>query len=176
MLAQIQLTPFDYTAVVAYTLVVIFLGIWFSREQRTSTDYILAGRSMGWIAVGVSQLASLLSAISYLGNPGEAFAYDLGLMLYNICGFVAVPIVIHLFLNFFYRLKIISIYEYLERRFNYPTRLLASGIFIATRLAWMATIVTAISIAMETLTGLEPVACIVATTVIATIYTLVGGM
>ena len=176
MLAQIQLTPFDYIAIAAYSLVVIFLGIWFSREQRTSTDYILAGRSMGWITVGISQMASLLSAISYLGNPGEAFSHDLGLMLYNICGFLAVPIVIHLFLNFFYRLKIISIYEYLERRFNYPTRLLASGIFIAMRLAWMATIVTAISIAMETLTGLEPVVCIVATTVIATIYTLVGGM
>ena len=176
VLAQIQLTPVDYAAIVAYALVIILIGAWFARDQRTSTDYLLAGRSMGWIVVAISQLASLLSAISYLGNPGEAYAYDLSLLLYNICGFLAVPIVIYLFLNFFYRLQIASIYEYLERRFNYPTRALASVIFIAARLAWMATIVTAISLVMETLTGLEPSACIIATTVIATIYTLVGGM
>ena len=61
-LAQIQLSLFDYVTVGLYAAVVIALGVWFAREQKTSTDYILAGRSMGWIVVGISQLASLLSA------------------------------------------------------------------------------------------------------------------
>jgi SSS family transporter len=176
LLAQIQLSPLDYVIVGLYAVVVIALGVWFAREQKTSTDYILAGRSMGWIVVGISQLASLLSAISYLGNPGEAYAHNCSYMLFSLCGYLSVPIVIYFFLNFFYRLQVTSIYEYLERRFNYPTRVLASLIFVAARLAWMATIVTAISIVMEKLTGLDPKICIVATTVIATCYTLVGGM
>ena len=176
LFAQIQLTPVDYACVAIYAIIVIGLGLWFSREQKTSTDYILAGRSMGWIAVGISQLASLLSAISYLGNPGEAYVHDASYLFYSLCGYLSVPIAIVLFLNFFYRLQITSIYEYLEKRFNNATRTLASLIFIAARLAWMATIVTAISIAMETLTGMDPRFCIVGTTVIATTYTLVGGM
>ena len=176
LLAKIQLTSADYLCVALYGIIVIGLGLWFSREQKTSEDYLMAGRSMGWIAVGVSQLASLLSAISYLGNPGEAYAYNASYLLYSLCGYLSVPIAIVLFLNFFYRLQITSIYEYLELRFNYATRMLASLIFIAARLAWMATIVTAISVAMETLTGLEPRLCIVGTTLIATSYTLVGGM
>ena len=173
---QIQLSGLDYLMVVLYALVVIGLGLWFAREQKTSSDYLLAGRSMGWIAVGISQLASLLSAISYLGNPGEAYGHNASYLLFTLCGYLSVPIVIVLFLNFFYRLQITSIYEYLELRFNYRVRLLAGVIFIASRLAWMATIVTAISVAMEKLTGMEPTHCIVATTAIATSYTLVGGM
>ena len=175
-LAQIQLSLFDYVTVGLYAAVVIALGVWFAREQKTSTDYILAGRSMGWIVVGISQLASLLSAISYLGSPGEAYAHNCSYILFSLFGYLSIPIVIYFFLNFFYRLQITSIYEYLERRFNYSTRVLASLIFIAARLAWMATIVTAISIAMEKLTGLDPKTCIVGTTIIATCYTLVGGM
>jgi len=175
-LAQIQLVTGDYLGIALYAIVVLGLGAWFARQQRTSTDYLLAGRSMGWFVVGISQLASLLSAISYLGNPGEAYAHDLSYLLYSLCGYLSVPIVIYFFLNFFYSLQLTSIYEYLERRFNYPTRVLAGLIFIAARLAWMATIVTAISLAMEELTGLEPRICIIATTVIATTYTLVGGM
>ena len=64
ILAQMEFSFVDYGAIILYALVVIGLGAWFGREQRTSTDYLLAGRSMGWITVGISQLASLLSAIS----------------------------------------------------------------------------------------------------------------
>lgn len=176
LLAQIQLHWIDYGAIGLYATVVLGIGIWFARAQCNSTDYLLAGRSMGWLTVGISQLASLFSAISYLGNPGEAYAYDLGYLVYSICGFLSVPVVIYLFLNFFYRLQITSIYEYLERRFNYPTRLLASLIFVLVRLAWMATIVVAVSVAIEELTGLSPSICIILTTALASAYTLVGGM
>ena len=106
LLCRVQLAPIDYLTVALYGLVVIGLGLWFSRQQHTTSDYLLAGRSMGWIVVGISQLASLLSAISYLGNPGEAYAHDASYMLFAICGYLSVPIVIALFLNFFYRLHL----------------------------------------------------------------------
>jgi len=99
----------------------------------------------------------------------------LKLLDYTICGYLVVPVVIYLFLDFFYRLNSASIYEYLERRFNYPTRVLASGIFIAARLAWMATIVAACSVALKVLAGLDPTVCIMATAGFTTAYTLVGG-
>ena len=90
MLAQISLGGLDYAAISAYCVLVLLIAVWFSRQQRSSGDYLLAGRSMGWIVVGISQLASLLSAISYLGNPGEAYAYDLRFLVYSVCGLLAV--------------------------------------------------------------------------------------
>lgn len=176
MLAQINLNWLDLTAIVAYGVALFVMGLWFARQQQTSHDYLLAGRSMGWLVVSISQSASLLSAISYLGTPGETYAYDLKYVPFTICGVLVVPLAIYLFLNFFYRLGVISIYQYLERRFNYPTRLLAAVFFVLARLCWMATIVSAVSIAVETLTGLEAWKSIVLTTVVATAYTLVGGM
>ena len=47
IICQIQLSGLDYLTVVLYALVVIGLGLWFAREQKTSSDYLLAGRSMG---------------------------------------------------------------------------------------------------------------------------------
>jgi len=82
--------------------------------------------------------------IGYLGNPGEAYANNVSYLLLTLFGYLSIPIVISLFLNFFYRLQITSIDECLELRFNYAVRLLASLIFIASRLAWVATIVSAI--------------------------------
>jgi sodium-coupled monocarboxylate transporter 8/12 len=165
----------DYGLIVVYALLVLAIGFGFSRQQGSSANYLLAGRSMGWAAVGISQLASLLSAISYLGTPGEAYGYDLQYLLFSICGFLCVPLAIYFFLDFFYRLQVTSIYEYLERRFNFPTRLLASAVFIS-RLSWMATIVVAVSLAIEELTGIQPAVSIILTTAVATAYTLVGGM
>ncbi len=72
MLAQISLGGLDYAAIGVYCIVVMLIAAWFSGQQRSAGDFLLAGRSMGWIVIGISQLTSLLSAISYLGNPGAA--------------------------------------------------------------------------------------------------------
>ena len=176
MFAQVQLNWLDYGAIGTYAITLTVLGLWFARAQRTSQEYLLAGRSMGWLVVSISQSASLLSAISYLGSPGETYAYDLKYVPFALCGILIVPVAVFFFLNFFYRLRVVSIYQYLERRFNYPTRLLAATFFILARLCWMATIVSAVSIAVEALTGVDAWVSIVLTTVVATAYTLLGGM
>ena len=176
MLAQIHLNWLDFSAIAAYAASLLVMGLWFARQQQTSQDYLLAGRSMGWLVISISQSASLLSAISYLGTPGETYANDLKYVPFTICGVLVVPLAIFLFLNFFYGLGVVSIYEYLEKRFNYSTRLLAAIFFLLSRLCWMATIVSAVSIAVETLTGLDAWKSIVLTTFVATGYTLVGGM
>ena len=90
MVAQIKFHWLDYSAITAYALVVIGMAVVFSRQQRTSKDYLLAGRSMGWSVVCISQLASLLSAITYLGAPGATYDPDLKDLSYAWIGFVSV--------------------------------------------------------------------------------------
>ena len=72
MLAQISLGGLDYTAIGVYGIVIILIAAWFSRQQHSANDFLLAGRSMGWIVIGISQLASLLSA----GGPFEQVLVD----------------------------------------------------------------------------------------------------
>ena len=93
-----------------------------------------------------------------------------------MAGFLAVPLAIYLFIDFFYRLKIISTYEYLERRFNAPTWVLTSAFFILLRITWMSTIVAATAMVMNKLTGLKVEHCIILFAATTTLYTLLGGM
>ena len=69
----LALASLDYGILALYLLAMIGVGFYFSKEQRTSRDFFLAGRSMGWFPVGLSIMATLLSALSYSGIPGEAY-------------------------------------------------------------------------------------------------------
>jgi len=176
MLGQMELNWLDYTTIGIYGLVIVSLGLWFAREQHSSRSYFVADRSFSWMPMAISQMASLLSAISYLGAPGESYTYNLKYIMASFAGVLAVPIAIYLFITFFFRLGIISIYEYLERRFNYPVRALGSIFLILMRLAWMATIVSATSIVVNRLTGMPTWQCIVLTAAVSALYTMLGGM
>lgn len=176
MTDTMQLAAIDYAIIAFFSVGILGLGLYFRNRQNTSDDYLLAGRSVPWVAVGVSQLATLLSAISYLGNPGEAYTHDFQFLFYILVGYLSVPIVIRCYLDFFYRLELTSIHEYLELRFDLRVRLLASGLFILARLAWMATVTIAVSIAVKQLIGVPTSVCIVGTSVVAAAYTLIGGM
>ena len=166
----------DFSVIGVYAVLVGGIAVWFARQQRSSQDYFVAGRSMTWFPLAISQAASLLSAISYLGQPGETFGHDLRQIVYVIAGYMSIPLVIFLFINFFYRLGLVSTYEYLELRFNAATRILASAFFVLMRLAWMATMVSATSLVVFKLTGLPVWQCIILTSVLTITYTLLGGM
>ena len=74
---MIVLNWLDYSVIALYVLVVVGMAVWFARQQRNSQHYFVAARSMTWIPMAISQVASLLSAISYLGQPGEMYGNDL---------------------------------------------------------------------------------------------------
>ncbi|MDP7162347.1 MAG: hypothetical protein QF792_02495, partial [Phycisphaerae bacterium] len=114
MLGQMELNWLDYTTIGIYAMVVVSLGLWFARQQHSSRSYFVADRSFTWMPMAISQLASLLSAVSYLGTPGETYNYDLKYIVMSFAALTAIPIAIYLFIDFFYRLNVISIYEYLE--------------------------------------------------------------
>ncbi|MEM6689725.1 MAG: sodium/solute symporter [Planctomycetota bacterium] len=173
---KMALSGADYTVMFVIGCIVLGLGWYFRHSQSSSKDFLLAGRSAPWIAVGISQLATLLSAISYLGNPGEAYNFDLQFLVYIILGYASVPIVIRCFLDFFYRLELTSIHGYLERRFDLRTRVFASCLFILARLAWMATVLIAVAVAIEQLIGLSEQTSILVVSILALAYTLLGGM
>ena len=115
-------SPVDYAVFVGYLIASVLVGVWFVREQRTVKDYFLAGQSMHWFVVGISVMAALFSGISYLGAPTEVYNHDLTYAVTLLSFFLATPIIIQVFLPFFYRLNLYSAYEYLERRFDLQVR------------------------------------------------------
>ncbi|MFH0796340.1 MAG: sodium/solute symporter [Candidatus Omnitrophota bacterium] len=166
----------DWLIIGVYCLVMIGIGIFFSRKQETTEEYFLAGRSMNWFPIGISLVATLISTISYLAVPGEMIRYGPAFLL----GYLPVPfafiIISTIFIPFFVKLRITSAYEYLEKRFSGSVRTLGSSLFILIRLTWMGVVVYTASLAVAKMAGAPLVPTIFAVGFVATVYTSLGGI
>jgi SSS family solute:Na+ symporter len=143
----------DYVLIVAYMVGTLGIAWWFGRKQKNTDDYFVGGRSMPWYAVGLSILATLFSTLTYLGMPGEVIKH--GVRIYF--GYLTIPftacVITLLWIPFFMRLRLVSAYEYLERRFGYSVRAVGASLFILLRLGWMSMVIYAASDALNRVKG-----------------------
>jgi len=124
----------DLTIIVVYFVVIIGIGLYAARGQKTMETYALGNRSMPWWAVLASILASEISAGTFLGTPSEGYAKLNFLYAQLVIGtIIARLLVAGIFIKPFYDLKVVSIYEFLEIRFGRLTRRVASFVFLLTR-------------------------------------------
>lgn len=171
-----HLLALDIAVLVVYLVVVVAKGVLLSRGQKGVEDYFLAGRKMGWFVVAISIYASLFSAISYMGGPGETYYNDLQYSALFLLKPLVIPVLLVVFLPFYYRANVYTAYAYLEERFNLPLRLLGSVFFIFWRLTWMALVVYAPALALSEFLNLDWRISILIIGLSSTIYTVAGGM
>ena len=126
-----------------YAIGMVVVGLYFSKKNNNTEDYLLGGRKMNPLMLGMSLFASLLSTISYLSYTGEMIRY--GPMF--ITGAIAFPFVIFtvgsFMIPYFMKLRVTSAYEILEQRLGLSIRLLESTLFTLIILFWMAVIIHA---------------------------------
>lgn len=123
-----------------------------------------------------SAIATGLSAISYLGVPAWVFENDLQLNVSILLLPVSAWIVVVLFVPLLARLRLMTIYEYLERRFNLAVRTFASGLFLVLRGGWLAVGILTQSLLLNAISGMPLWLCIGIVGVLTAVYTIVGGM
>jgi len=117
-----ELTALDISMVLAYVVVIIGIGFYFSQDQESTGDYFLAGRSLTWGIIGFSLFASNMSTSSLVGMAGEAYAY--GIAVYNYEWMAALVLIIFatFFLPFYLRAQVFTMPEFLERRYDVRSR------------------------------------------------------
>ena len=103
-------TAIDYVVVVCYLVVIAALGSSFYRRRSTPKAYFLGGRSMPWLAVGVSIIAADLSAITLMGLPAWSYRHNLELIWLNVAYPLIAPIVILVFVPFYTGLNLYTAY------------------------------------------------------------------
>ena len=170
--------PLDYGVLVGYLLMMIVLGACFSRQQHTNRDFFLAGQSMGWFPVGLSIMATLLSALSYTGAPAEASQVGLKLLIWPLTIWLTLPLMLLVVLPLYRNLGMYSIYEYLELRFDSKTRGASSVCFIVWRLLWLGGVLYAPCKVLVVGADLKislPI-LLVMLGAVSTLYTYLGGI
>ena len=173
---QSRFQPLDYLFLGLYLCSLVAMGIFISRKGKTTDDFFLAGRRIPWWAAGLSIYGTQLSSISFIATPAKVYATDWVYLLVQLSIIlIAVPVVF-VYLPFFRRTKLTSAYEYLERRFNVGVRLFASASFVLYQFGRMAIVLLLPAMALSTVTGINVHLCILVMGVLATVYTVLGGI
>jgi len=166
----------NYSVLGVYLLMLVGMGVYFSKREKTTEDFFLAGRRIPWWAAGISIFGTQLSAITFMAIPAMAYATDWVYFLGNMCIVLMAPIVILVYLPFYRRLNITTAYEYLEKRFNPAVRLFGSAAYILMQLGRMAIVIFLPAIALSTVTGISIQSCILLMGLLCTFYTVLGGI
>lgn len=152
------------------------LGFAFSSKIESASDYQLGTRTAPWWAIGVSVIATYVSALSFLGGPAWAYGDGMAALAIHINYPLVIFAVVVVFLPFFYNSGVASIYDYLERRFGPASRTVISALFLVTQTITSASILTATAVVVTFITGLDVRISIVLMTAIVLVYTMIGGM
>lgn len=168
----------DYLIIIVYGLGMIGLGYLF-KEQKDGKDYFLGGKSFGWFSLGLSIMATQLSAISFVSAPAFVGIKPGGGMQWLTYEFAVPLAMIFLFVVLvppLYKAGVVSIYAYLERRFDRSSRLLLSAVFLISRAFATGIMVYTISIILESVIGIPFLTSLGIIGIVTLIYSLQGGM
>ena len=180
----------DLALIALYFVVVISIGLYKGRGDKTMQGFAIGDRNIPWWAVLASILAAEISAATFLGTPGEGYALRNFTYVQLAIGTVLARLIVSwIFIKPYYDYRVISIYEYLLLRFGVPSRNGASAVFLITRALASGTrlYVAAVILVLgyEMLSGFKPTASgelwiyVVALTIVTAltaVYTALGGI
>lgn len=174
-----QLAFVDWLVIGGYCFGLLVFAAWLAKGQGNREDYYVGGRSVGAWPVGLSIMATQCSTNSILGAPAfVAFAAGGGLvwLQYELAVPLAMIVLMLWLLPLFRRLQLVSVYAYLEQRFDRKTRLSLSGLFLFVRAFATAVTVYSIAIVIDLITGLGFTAAVLLLGVFTIVYDVMGGI
>ena len=168
--------PVDWAIIGSYLTWVIYDGLKRSKNTDAIEGYFLAGRSLPWWAVGLSVMATQMSAITLVGTTGQGYSDGMRFVQFYFGLPVAMIILSVTLVPFFYRARVFTAYEYLERRFDAKTRMLAGLLFLVSRGLAVGVIISAPAVVLSIVLGWNLEFTALAIGVPTTLYTMFGGV
>jgi len=166
----------DWIVVAAYLVWIVYDGLKRTTNTSEVEGYFLANRSLPWWAVGLSVMATQLSAITLVGATGQGYADGMRFVQFYFGLPIAMVILSVTLVPFFYRARVFTAYEYLEQRFDLKTRTLASVLFLISRGLSCGAIIAAPAVILSIVLGWNLTLTILAIGLPTVLYTMVGGV
>ena len=168
----------DYSIIIAY--IIFFLGMgYFFKDNKDSKDYFLGGKSLGWFPLSLSTMATQLSAISFISAPafvGLKLGGGMKWLTFELAVPLAMIFIMIVIIPPLFRSGVVSIYEFVEKRFGVSTRLILSIVFQISRALGTGVMVYTIAIILQAVLDIDFVYTILIISVITIIYSWQGGM
>ena len=166
----------DWLVVAAYLVWVVADGLKRTKASDEVKGYFLANRSLPWWAVGLSVMATQLSAITLVGTTGQGYRDGLRFVQFYFGLPIAMLILSVTVVPFFHRANVYTAYEYLEQRFDAKTRTLTSLLFLLSRGLSCGVIVAAPAVILSIVLGWNLTVTVLAIGLPTAVYTMLGGV
>src|SRR5260370_20762978 len=128
--AHRNLATVDLVIIGIYFAIVFGIGMYFARKERTSEDYFLAGRDIGWFFIGASLFVSNISTEHFIGLSGTGASSGLAVAPFEWLACLILLILCWVFVPFYLRTHVFTMPLFLGRRFNRQSAVYMAGIFI----------------------------------------------
>ena len=169
------ISSIDYFIIVIYILLTTAFGAWFIKRSGNMQGFTLAGKIIpGW-AIGLSLMATYLSSISFLANPGKSYASDWRPFVFSLTLPIAIWIAAKWFIPLYRNQVKTTAYEYLEQRFALWARLYMGTAYILLQIGRFAVVLYLTALALAALLDIDIKVLILGLGFLTIIYTLLGG-
>jgi SSS family solute:Na+ symporter len=167
---------FDWAVLSVYIVWIVYDGLRRSKGTDKVEGYFLANRSLPWWAVGLSVMATQMSAVTLVGTTGQAYATGLRFIQFYLGLPLAMIILSMTVVPFFHQARVYTAYEYLERRFDARTRSLAAFLFLLGRALSLGVTLAAPAVVISTILGWRLPGTVALICVPMIVYTSLGGV
>lgn len=166
----------DIGIIIGYLMLMLLIGYFSGKNNTNQEDYFLAGRSMPWIPVALSIAATMISANGFIGGPGWAYNSGMYPVMVNIAVPLAVLFALSVTTPVIYRMKVTSVYQYMEKRLGKYSRILTIMQFFVNSIIQISSMVYIPVLILEMMTGWSIKVLVPIVVLLAIIYTLMGGI
>jgi Na+/proline symporter len=170
------MTPLDWVVMVITIIAIPSFGLWRGRGSKTVNQYLLAGKTMPWYAMGLSIMATQASAITFIATTGQAYVDGMRFVQFYFGLPVAMVILSATAVPIFHRAGVYTAYEYLEKRFDSKTRALAAIVFLIQRGMAVGLAIYAPAIVMSVIFGWPDRVTTLIIGAVCVLYTTKGGI
>lgn len=170
------MTWLDWVVLAGTLAFIVGYGIWRTRGASDVQAFFHGGYTARWPAIGLGIMATQASAITFLSTPGQAFEDGMRFVQFYFGLPLAMIVICAVFVPMYHRLRVVTAYEYLERRFDVRVRWLGAALFLVQRGLAAGITIYAPAIILSSALGwsIGPTNLILGLAVIA--YTVSGGV
>jgi SSS family transporter len=166
----------DWTIVGVYLVWIVWDGLRLTKRSQELEGYFLGGRSLPWWAVGLSVMATQLSAITMIGGTGQGYTDGMRFLQFYYALPIAMIVLSVTLVPFFHNARIYTAYEYLERRFDAKTRAFTSLLFLLSRSMSLGVVISAPAVVLAVVMGFSVTGTVLLIALPTAVYTMFGGV
>ena len=166
----------DWTIIAIYLVWIVWDGLRLTKHSHELEGYFLASRSLPWWAVGLSVMATQLSAITMIGTTGQGYADGMRFLQFYYALPLAMIVLSVTLVPFFHNARVYTAYEYLEQRFDAKTRAFTSFLFLLSRSMSLGVVISAPAVVLAVVMGISVTNTVLLIALPTAVYTMFGGV